>query len=61
MPNQAVTPDGSLLVPLNREAGSELRELFSQRVFDSTSEALAGYWNEQYFLGMFLRRRCRRR
>ena len=50
---QRFWPDGSPIVPLNREAGSELRELFSQRVFDSSSEALAGYWNEQYFLGMF--------
>jgi ABC-type phosphate transport system substrate-binding protein len=50
---QRFWPDGSPLVPLNREAGSELRELFSQRVFGSTSDALAGYWNEQYFLGMF--------
>jgi ABC-type phosphate transport system substrate-binding protein len=45
--------DGSPIVPLNREAGSELREAFSQRIFDAGSAALAGYWNEQYFLGMF--------
>jgi len=43
----------SPIVPLNREAGSKLREAFSQRVFDSSSAALAEYWNEQYFLGMF--------
>jgi ABC-type phosphate transport system substrate-binding protein len=50
---QRFWPDGSPIVPLNREAGSELREIFSQRIFASGSEALAGYWNEQYFLGMF--------
>jgi ABC-type phosphate transport system substrate-binding protein len=50
---QRFWPDGSPIVPLNREAGSELRELFSERVFGGSSEALAGYWNEQYFLGMF--------
>jgi len=50
---QRFWPDGSPIVPLNREAGSKLREAFSQRVFDSSSAALAEYWNEQYFLGMF--------
>ena len=50
---QRFWPDGSPIVPLNREAGSKLREIFSQRIFGSSSEALAGYWNEQYFLGMF--------
>ena len=33
--------------------GSELREAFSRWIFDAGSAALAGYWNEQYFLGMF--------
>jgi ABC-type phosphate transport system substrate-binding protein len=43
--------DGSPIVPLNREAGSTLRETFSHRVLGVTSTALAAYWNEQYFLG----------
>jgi len=43
--------DGSPIVPLNREAGSTLRETFSRRVLGVTSTALAAYWNEQYFLG----------
>lgn len=43
--------DGAPIVPLNREAGSELREAFSIRVFGVPSAALASYWNEQYFLG----------
>lgn len=50
---QRFWPDGSPIVPLNREAGSELREIFSHRIFASGTEALARYWNEQYFLGMF--------
>ena len=45
--------DGSAILPLNREAGTALRETFSLRVFGVTSAALAGYWNEQYFLGAF--------
>ncbi len=43
--------DGSPIVPLNREAGSTLREAFSRRVLGVTSTALAAYWNQQYFLG----------
>jgi ABC-type phosphate transport system substrate-binding protein len=43
--------DGSPIVPLNREAGSTLRETFSHRVLGVASTALAAYWNEQYFLG----------
>lgn len=43
--------DGSPIVPLNREAGSILREAFSHRVLGVTSTALAAYWNQQYFLG----------
>lgn len=45
--------DGSPIVPLNREAGSDLREAFSRRIFGAASSALATYWNEQYFLGTF--------
>src|SRR5262245_23881671 len=45
--------DGSAIVPLNREAGNELRETFSRRVFGIPSSALSTYWNEQYFLGTF--------
>ncbi len=43
--------DGAPIVPLNREAGSTLRETFSRRVLGVTSTELAVYWNEQYFLG----------
>jgi ABC-type phosphate transport system substrate-binding protein len=45
--------DGAAIVPLNREAGSAIREAFSRRVFGKSSAALAAYWNDQYFLGTF--------
>jgi ABC-type phosphate transport system substrate-binding protein len=43
--------DGSPIVPLNREASSAVRELFTRRVFGVSSAALSVYWNEQYVLG----------
>jgi ABC-type phosphate transport system substrate-binding protein len=43
--------DGEPIIPLNREVGSTLRESFSRRVFGFSTAGLAGYWNEQYFLG----------
>jgi ABC-type phosphate transport system substrate-binding protein len=45
--------DGAPIVPLNREAGSSIREVFSRKVFGMSSEELAAYWNAQYFLGTF--------
>jgi ABC-type phosphate transport system substrate-binding protein len=45
--------DGSTIIPLNREAGSPIREVFSRRVFHLSSAALAQYWDQQYFLGTF--------
>ena len=45
--------DGTPIVPLNREAGSTVRETFSHRVLDGSSAAFAGYWNDQYFHGVF--------
>jgi ABC-type phosphate transport system substrate-binding protein len=44
--------DGSPVLPINREAGSALREQFSQRVLGAASEQLASYWNAQYFHGV---------
>ncbi len=43
--------DGSPILPLNRDAGSELRESFSFAVFGVATTGLATYWNQQYFLG----------
>jgi ABC-type phosphate transport system substrate-binding protein len=45
--------DGQPIVPLNREAGSTERETFSRRVLGSASAAFVGYWNGQYFQGIF--------
>lgn len=41
--------DGRPIIPINREAGSEARELFSERVFGQDSRRLAAYWNQRYF------------
>ena len=41
--------DGRSIVPINREAGSEARELFSARIFGQNSRRLAAYWNQRYF------------
>ena len=45
--------DGEPVVPLNREAGSSERETFSRRVLGGASTAFVGYWNDQYFQGIF--------
>jgi ABC-type phosphate transport system substrate-binding protein len=42
-------PDGAAIVPINREAGSQARELFSQRLFGQDSRRAAAYWNQRYF------------
>jgi ABC-type phosphate transport system substrate-binding protein len=44
--------DGAPIIPLNREAGSTLREAFSRRIFGTGSAQLSAYWNEQYFHGV---------
>ena len=41
--------DGRPIVPINREAGSRTRELFSERIFGRDSARLAAYWNQRYF------------
>jgi ABC-type phosphate transport system substrate-binding protein len=44
---------GDPIVPLNREASSAARETFSRRVLGGGSAAFVGYWNDQYFHGVF--------
>jgi ABC-type phosphate transport system substrate-binding protein len=44
-------PDGSHIVPVNREAGSRLREEFTSRVLQQENADLAIYWNEMHFQG----------
>jgi ABC-type phosphate transport system substrate-binding protein len=41
--------DGEPIIPINLNAGSEARELFSERVFGQGSRRLATYWNQRYF------------
>jgi ABC-type phosphate transport system substrate-binding protein len=41
--------NGAAIVPINREAGSPARELFSQKVFGQNSLRAAAYWNQRYF------------
>lgn len=44
-------PDGSHIVPVNREASSALREKFNRIVLKQDAGALATYWNKMHFLG----------
>lgn len=41
--------DGQPIIPINREAGSEARERFSEKIFGQDSRRLATYWNQRYF------------
>ena len=41
--------DGQPIIPINLEAGSRARALFSQRVFGQSPRRLASYWNQRYF------------
>lgn len=44
-------PDGSKIVPVNREASSSVRALFSKAVFNEPPEALTDYWTKLQFKG----------
>ncbi|SMF60104.1 PBP superfamily domain-containing protein [Tistlia consotensis] len=44
-------PDGSHIVPVNREATSGVRALFTERVLRQSNASLAAYWNEMHFKG----------
>jgi hypothetical protein len=41
--------DGRPIIPINCEAGTPARELFSERIFGQGSRRLAAYWNQRYF------------
>ncbi len=41
--------DGQPIVPINLEAGTEARELFSEKIFGQSSRRLAAYWNQRYY------------
>ena len=42
---------GGNIVPVNREAASSARTLFSDTVLRQPSNALAAYWNQMHFKG----------
>jgi len=44
-------PDGTHLVPVNRELGSEIRKKFTEEVLGVDTRALATYWNQMHFQG----------
>lgn len=44
-------PDGSHIVPVNREATSETRAKFTSGVLQQDNASLAAYWNEMHFMG----------
>jgi len=46
---QLLWGDGQPIIPVNRQAGSAVREAFSQAVFGQSSRRLAAYWNRRYF------------
>ncbi|MGE3332762.1 MAG: substrate-binding domain-containing protein [Rhodospirillaceae bacterium] len=48
---QAYWSDGNLIVPVNREASSTLREFFSDVVLKQSPRSLSNYWNQMHFRG----------
>jgi ABC-type phosphate transport system substrate-binding protein len=46
-----VWPDGSRIVPVNREATSEVRAKFTSSVLQQDTASLATYWNNMHFMG----------
>ena len=44
-------PDGSHIVPVNREASSEIRAKFTAEALKQDNASLAAYWNEMHFQG----------
>lgn len=46
-----VWPDGSPIIPVNREITSDLRARFTAGVLRQDSASLIAYWNEMHFKG----------
>lgn len=44
-------PDGTHIVPVNREAKSPVREIFTSRVLRQNRATLQAYWNEMHYRG----------
>ena len=51
MLKRQVWPDGSPVVPVNREASSAERQRFSEQVLGRNMRSLANYWNQMQFKG----------
>lgn len=49
---RTVWPDGSHIVPVNREASSLIRAEFTARVLRQDNDSLAVYWNRMHFMGL---------
>lgn len=43
---------GEAIIPINREAGSRIRDRFSRRVLGRSAAKLRNYWNRRYFQGV---------
>ncbi|MCB2106257.1 MAG: hypothetical protein KDE14_01095 [Rhodobacteraceae bacterium] len=48
---QPYWPDGRAIVPVNREASSDLREFFSNLVLKQSMRSLSNYWDQMHFRG----------
>lgn len=48
---QSLWPDGAPVIPLNREASSAVRNLFTTEVLKQTANALATHWQQMHFKG----------
>ncbi|MFC4346908.1 hypothetical protein ACFO5Q_03515 [Kordiimonas lipolytica] len=51
MLKRQVWPDGSPVVPVNREASSPARREFTEKVLGRSMRSLANYWNQMQFKG----------
>ena len=45
-------PDGTRIVPVNREAGSNARAMFAMRVLKQPEAVLTAHWNRMNFKGI---------
>lgn len=48
---QNLWPDGAPVIPINREASSPVRSLFTTAVLQQTANALATHWQQMHFKG----------
>ncbi len=46
-----IWPDGSHIIPVNREASNRIRAAFTARVLHQDNASLAAYWNQMHFMG----------